>query len=89
MAEVSASVKAARKRPGGSNVGKKRKTSGAKEGPFCGPSGGAPSGSYPVTNKGQWKSAIGHSGNAPNPSGIKACANRVARSKGWLKKKTA
>ena len=37
-------ISAARKRPGGSNVGKKRKTSGAKEGPFVGPSGGAPRG---------------------------------------------
>ena len=86
---VSQQIQKARKRPGGSNVGRKRKTSGAKEGPFCGPSGGAPSGSYPVTNRGQWKSAIGHSGHAPNPSGIKSCANRVARSKGWLKKQQA
>jgi hypothetical protein len=77
---------AARKKPGGSNVGKKRKTSSAGKGPFCGPSGGAPSGSYPVTNKKQWRAAKSYSRHAPNPGGIKACADRVARKKGWMKK---
>ena len=80
--------KVARKKPGGSNVGKKRKTSGPKQGPFCGPSGGAPSGSYPITNKVQWKAAKSLSRHAPNPSGIKSCADRIARSKGWLTAKS-
>ena len=80
--------KVARKKAGGSNVGKKRKTSGAMKGPFCGPSGGAPGGSYPITNKVQWKAAKSLSRHAPNPSGIKSCADRIARSKGWLKAKS-
>ena len=84
--KVSAAVKSARKKPGGSNVGKKRKTSSAGKGPFCGPSGGAPAGSYPVTNKKQWRAAKSYSRHAPNPGGIKACADRVARKKGWVKK---
>ena len=76
----------AQEKPGGSNVGEKRETSGAKEGPFCGPSGGAPAGSYPVTNKKQWKSAKSYSRHAPKPGGIKACADRVAKKRGWKDK---
>ena len=75
---------AARKRAGGSNVGKKRKTSAAGKGPFVGPSGGAPKGSYPVTNKKQWAAAKSYARHAPNPSGIRAAADRIARKKGWL-----
>lgn len=80
-----ASLEAIHKKPGGSDVGKDRKTSGAHEGPFVGPSGGAPAGSYPVTNKGQWRAALSYSHNAPNPSGIDAAADRIARKHGWLK----
>lgn len=78
-------VAAARKKPGGSNVGKDRKTSKAGQGPFVGPSGGAPAGSFPVTNKKQWAAAKAYAHNAPNPSGIKAAADRIARKRGWLK----
>jgi hypothetical protein len=73
-----------RSKPGGSNVGKDRKTSKAGEGPFVGPSGGAPKGSYPVTNKKQWRAAKAYARHAPNPSGIRAAADRVARRRGWL-----
>jgi len=59
-----------RKKPGGSNVGK------YKKGPFCGPSGGAPKGSYPVNTKKKAIAAIGYRRHAPNPSGIKACVCR-------------
>lgn len=69
--------KAAHKKPGGSNVGEERETSGAHEGPFCGPSGGAPEGSYPVTSKKQGAFAKAYSHNAPNPEGIKKCVDRV------------
>jgi len=78
-------IEKARKRPGGSNVGKKRKTSGAKEGPFVGPAGGAPKGSYPVTNKKQWRAAKAYARHAPNPAGIRAAADRIAKRKGWKK----
>lgn len=83
MATLPKNIKAARKKPGGSNVGKKRKTSGARQGPFIGPSGGAPKGSYPVTNKKQWKAALAYSRHAPNPAGIRAAANAIAKRRGW------
>jgi hypothetical protein len=61
-----------RKKPGGSNVGKYSKA----EGPFAGPSGGAPSGSYPIGSKARGKSALKLAHNAPNPGGIKAAVYR-------------
>jgi|GEM_PF-1186205 len=57
-------------KPGGSNVGKYRK------GPFCGPSGGAPKGSYPVNTRKRAIAAISYSRHAPNPAGIKKCVCR-------------
>lgn len=54
-------------KPGGSNVGK------YKTGPFCGPAGGAPKGSYPVNTMKRAKAALSYARHAPNPSGIKAC----------------
>jgi len=84
--ELKERVRTARKKPGGSNVGKDRKTSKAGQGPFIGPSGGAPSGSYPITNRGQWRAALAYARHAPNPAGIRAKANRIARARGWLKK---
>ena len=57
-------------KPGGSNQGK------YKKGPFCGPSGGAPSGTYPVNTKGRAQAAIAYARHAPNPSGIKKCVCR-------------
>jgi hypothetical protein len=67
MAKLTPKVKAARKKPGGSNVGKYK---GVKE--FAGPSGGAPAGSYPINTKSRAKSALKLAHNAPNPSGIKS-----------------
>jgi len=61
-----------RKKAGGSNVGKYSKS----EGPFAGPSGGAPAGSYPIGSKARGKSALKLAHNAPNPSGIKAAVYR-------------
>jgi len=58
---------------GGSNAGK---YPNVPEDEFCGPAGGAPEGTYPVNTPGRIMSAIGHSGNAPNPEGIKICAER-------------
>jgi hypothetical protein len=61
-----------RNKPGGSNVGKYSKS----EGPFAGPSGGAPAGSYPIGSKSRGKSALKLAHNAPNPAGIKAAVYR-------------
>ena len=57
-------------KPGGSNVGK------YKKGPFCGPSGGAPAGSYPVDTRKRARAALAYARHAPNPEGIKACVYR-------------
>ena len=48
MAKLSKKTKAARKKPGGSNVGKYK---GVKS--FCGPAGGAPAGSFPTDIEGE------------------------------------
>lgn len=66
MAKLSKSIRAARKKPGGSNVGKYK---GVKD--FAGPSGGSPKGSYPINTRARAKSALKLAHNAPNPSGIK------------------
>lgn len=57
-------------KPGGSNVGK------YKKGPFCGPAGGAPKGSFPVNTRKRAVAALAYARNAPNPSGIKRCVCR-------------
>jgi hypothetical protein len=72
-----AEIKAARKQPGGSNVGKKTFASGKpRTGPYAGSSGGAPKGSYPIPDKAHAKAAIKMSGHAPNPAGIKSAVYR-------------
>lgn len=76
-------VAKARKSPGGSNVGEYKKVS-KKE--FCGPSGGAPKGSYPVNSKKRCAAALSYAHNAPNPEGIRACVKR--KCKDILKKTT-
>ena len=68
------SLAAARKRPGGSNAGKYKGVSH-----FCGPSGGAPKGSYPVNSCGRVSAAKSYARHAPNPSGIRACAERAGK----------
>ena len=60
----------ASKAKGGSNKGK------YKKGPFCGPSGGAPKGTYPVNTRKRAIAAIAYARHAPNPAGIKACVCR-------------
>lgn len=60
-------------KPGGSNVGK------YKKGPFCGPAGGAPKGSYPVNTCGRVAAAKAYARHAPRPEGIRRCAERAAK----------
>ncbi len=69
--KLSARVRKARKKPGGSNVGK---YPGVES--FAGPSGGAPAGSYPINPRKRAKSAIKLAHNAPNPAGIKRAARK-------------
>ncbi|KKN33430.1 hypothetical protein LCGC14_0803970 [marine sediment metagenome] len=71
-------------KPGGSNVGKYK---GVAKKSFCGPSGGAPKGSYPVNSKKRARAALSYAHNAPKPSGIKACVKRKWPSVGKPKKK--
>ena len=61
------------KRPGSSNVGKYKKVSGED---FCGPSGGAAPGTYPINSKKRCSAALSYAHNALNPSGIRACVKR-------------
>lgn len=70
-----------RKREGGSNVGKYKNV---PKGDFAGPSGGAPSGSFPIPTLTKAKSALKLAHNAPNPAGIKA---QVYKKYPQLKKK--
>tara|TARA_R110000772_G_scaffold10532_2_gene33534 strand:+ start:1279 stop:1536 length:258 start_codon:yes stop_codon:yes gene_type:complete len=56
-------------KPGSSNAGKYD----SSEGPFCGPSGGAAKGTYPVGSIERGRAALSYSKNAPNPMGIKSC----------------
>ena len=65
------------KRKGGSNVGKYK---GVKT--FCGPAGGAPKGSYPVNSCGRVAAAKSYAHNAPNPAGIKKCAEAAGKRMG-------
>ena len=64
--KLSASVRAARAKPGGSNVGKYPNVKS-----FAGPSGGAPTGSYPINTRDRAKSALQLAHNAPRPAGIR------------------
>jgi hypothetical protein len=64
--KLSATVRAARDKPGGSNVGKYPSVKS-----FAGPSGGAPSGSFPINTRDRAKSALQLAHNAPRPAGIR------------------
>jgi hypothetical protein len=76
---LSASVRAARAKPGGSNVGKYPNVKS-----FAGPSGGSPKGSYPINTRERAKSALQLAHNAPNPAGIRRAV--VAKYPGLKKK---
>lgn len=50
---------------------------------FCGPEGGACSGTFPVNTPGRARAALAYARHAPNPEGIRRCTHRIARAKGW------
>ena len=50
---------------------------------FCGPAGGACPGTYPVNTPGRARAAKAYARHAPNPEGIKKCADRIAKREGW------
>ncbi len=68
MKESAAKVRRARKKPGGSNVG--RYKSVAKK-DFAGTKVDAPKGSFPINTLARAKSALKLAHNAPNPAGIR------------------
>lgn len=70
------------KKPGGSNVGEYKKVSKKS---FCGPSGKAPEGSYPVNTAKRCRAALAYARNALDPEGIKKCVYR--KCKGMFKGK--
>jgi type IV secretory pathway TrbL component len=76
---LSASVRSARTKPGGSNAGKYPSVKS-----FAGPSGSAPKGSYPINTRARAKSALQLAHNAPDPAGIRRAV--VAKYPGLKKK---
>ena len=66
--ELTKKVRAARKKAGGSNVGKYKRV---KTKDFAGPAGGAPAGSFPINTIDRARSAIKLSGNAPRPAALR------------------
>ncbi len=64
-------IRNARKKPGGSNVGKYSPNQ-----TFAGPDGGSPEGSFPIGTLQHGKSALKLAYNAPNPGGIKSAVYR-------------
>ena len=57
-----------------------------KDGPFCGPKGGAGELTFPVGTKKRAFNALSRSHNAPNPLGIRKCAVKQSIKKGWMTK---
>ncbi len=58
--------------------------SGIPESQFCGPAGGACPYTYPVNTRKRARAALSYARHAPNPEGIKECARRIAKERGWM-----
>jgi len=56
--------------------------SSGREGPFCGPAGGAAAGTFPVKDFEHIRNALSRARNAPNPEGVRTCACARAQSLG-------
>lgn len=67
------------------HVYKKTKYSDVPEQYFCGPAGGYPAGShnFPVDSPRRCSAALSYARNAPDPQGIRECALKIAKEKGW------
>ena len=52
---------------------------------FCGSKGGYPSGTktFPVDSEKRCRAALSYARNAPFPEGIRQCAMKIAKEKGW------
>jgi hypothetical protein len=64
---------------------KNRKYQNIEDQYFCGNEGGYPTGlkKFPVNTERRCQAAINYAKVAPNPQGIRDCAKRIAREKGW------
>ncbi len=51
--------------------------------PFCGPAGGAALNTYPISNRQEYISAKRYARNAPNPQGIRDCAEKAYGETGY------
>ena len=85
--KLTAAVRKARKKPGGSNVGRYK---GERT---IGQAGGAPKGSFPVTQGGKLskkriRAAISYARDAPNPAGIQAKARKLLKEAGGMQSAT-
>ena len=69
-----------RDREGSSNAGD---YSDVDRDDFCGPAGGAASGTYPVNTKERARAALRLAHNAPDPEGLKRCVYKKAEARGW------
>ena len=50
---------------------------------FCGPAGGAKATAFPVNTEKRCRAALSYARYAPKPAGIRACALKKAKEKGW------
>jgi hypothetical protein len=61
---------------------------GIPEAMFCGLEGDACAYTYPVNTPRRAVAALAYARHAPNPAGIKRCAKRIAKEKGWIDPQT-
>tara|TARA_B100000949_G_scaffold1987_1_gene1726 strand:+ start:554 stop:811 length:258 start_codon:yes stop_codon:yes gene_type:complete len=85
MKKLPAKIKAARKKPGGSNVGKYTRVKASEK---VGPKGGAPKGSFPINTMDRARAALRFADKAPNPQGIRNAVYKEYPSLKPKKKKT-
>lgn len=65
------------------NLKNNKKYRNSKKSVFCGPDGGDKDGTFPVTSQEECRAALSYAHDAPNPAGIRRCALRKAKEKGW------
>ena len=82
MATLTATVRNARTKAGGSSAGD---YPGVKK--FAGPAGGAPAGTFPINTQKRARSALAYAHNAPDPAGIKRAVERAYPAMGKSQKR--